>query len=126
MKKASMLLVGVLVLGLAAPTFAAETVFDWTTWHKERVELQKEVVDSRVEAGLITEAQADLWKQTMDTRQEAIEANPEAFVPGAAINNGTGYGFGMGRRGGGRMMGGYGQMGGYGMMGGGFGPAFAR
>ncbi len=103
MKKMILVLVGLLALGMAIPAFASDTGFDWVQWHQKRVELQKELVEQQVEAGLITPAQAELWQQNMDARQKAIEANPAAFVPG---NFGRGF-----QRGGGMMMGGCGMRG---------------
>ncbi|MBO8126965.1 MAG: DUF2680 domain-containing protein [Firmicutes bacterium] len=134
MRKMSLLLVGVLLLGLAVPAFANETtttVTDWVEWHKDRIENIKKLIDARVEAGLLTENAAELWKENLNARQEFIETNPDSYIPGIcspAAGYGMGMGMGRGHRGG--IMGSFGRgtvNPGFGFgagFGAGFGPAF--
>jgi len=53
--------------------------------------IQKQIADKEVEAGLITQAQADVMKSSIDLRQQYSEQ---------ALANGQVFGPGMGKRGG--------------------------
>ncbi|MBO8126649.1 MAG: DUF2680 domain-containing protein [Firmicutes bacterium] len=109
-----MALTVVLALGVVVPAFASENGDALVKAYTQRLEAQKEYIDALVEAGQLTQAQADLIKKNIDIRIEWInsdEFDPTYTAPGF---------WGWGRRGG-RFAG---PMRGFGPMMGGFGPGF--
>ena len=84
----------VLLVGGATAAFAAidsSKLDEIKSLTKQMLGIQKQIADKEVEAGLITQAQADAMKSSIDLHQQYSEQ---------AIANGQVFGPGMGRRGG--------------------------
>lgn len=101
MKK--MLLIGVisaaLLVGGATTVLGAadnESLSEIKSLYSEMFSIQKQIVDKQVDAGTITQEQADTIKEAIDQREEynnqAVD-NGQVYGPGY----GPGYGMGMGR-----------------------------
>ncbi len=119
-KRMVVLLVALLVVAIAVPAYAAITDEQQkaiTDLFKQKVNLQKQIIQKYVDAGVITKEQGKLMQDRMDLMLQAQLTNPNGFVPGACLSGGSCGGFGGGMMGGfkGRgMMGGFGGFGGFG------------
>lgn len=105
------LLIGGATIALAATTDQASTnpnLSEIKGLYDQIFSIQSQIIDKEVEAGVITQTQADIAKKNLQYSQQYQDQ---------AIDNGGNYGYGG--YGGYGMMGGYG---GYGMMGGYYGP----
>lgn len=76
--------------------------------NKQMIELQKKMIQKYLEAGLITQQQADYMQQNIDLRNQIQNQFPNQS------GNGYGYGYSYGCYGWGNMMNGYGSYGGWG------------
>lgn len=115
-KLVSLGLAGVLLLLLGVPGVFAEESTDPGALSKEQEEklielhsqildLRKELLDRQVEAGLITEAQAELAKKRMELQQEYLEANGISPVFQCTYGYANGFGMRSGVMGAGRVHG---------------------
>ncbi len=104
-KKLLIALTVVLVIAFAIPAFAAITDVqkkEISETQKQITALRKQLVQKYVDAGQITKEQGTTIQKNIDQRQEYIEQNPTAMVPGAggcgncpqAQAGGEGRGFG--------------------------------
>lgn len=77
--------------------------------NKQMAELQKKMIQKYLDAGLITQQQADYMQQNIEQRSQI-----QNQFPNQQYGNEYGYGYGYGCYGWGNMMNGYGGRGGWG------------
>ena len=88
----------------AVPTYAAMTDQQKTeidALNQQIAELQKQIVDKYVQAGEITQAQADSTKANIDLSEKYRQQYSQQYGTTAQWGYGSGYGGGWGANGGG-------------------------